>query len=152
MGSGNDANNELHAQCGEPFSPSRYSECYHTHRLQSLRWMVRQTMLRAMINLAGYVPLPSDAMVTPVTFRVRKLNLRGMLSDCDAKETEDRELSGEWVIGKDLWKKLQAEWKVASLSDKRFPERKDGQKRKDRVILYLHGGWWIQCRYFLLCG
>lgn len=105
-----------------------------------------------MINLAGYVPLPSDAMVTPVTFRVRKLNLRGMLSDCDAKETGDRELSGEWVIGKDLWKKLQAEWKVASLSDKRFPERKDRQKRKDRVILYLHGGRWIQCRYSSLCG
>lgn len=96
-------------------------------------------MLRTLINLAGYVPLPSDAMVTPVTFRVRKLNLRGILAECDASETGDRELSGEWVIGKDLWKKLQAEWK-ASLGDKRFSDRKSLQKRKDRVLLYLHGG------------
>lgn len=104
-----------------------------------------------MINLAGYVPLPSDAMVTPVTYKVRKLNLRGILAECDNCETGNRELSGEWVIGKDLWKKLQAEWK-SSLNNKRFPERKDRQKRKDRVILYLHGGWWFQCRYFLRCG
>ena len=96
-------------------------------------------MLRTLINLAGYVPLPSDAMVTPVTFRVQKLNLRGILAESDSLETQGRELSGEWVVGKELWKRLQAEWRV-SQRDKRDPNHKIARHRKDRVILYLHGG------------
>lgn len=44
------------------------------------------------ISLGGLVPLPSDALVTPVTFRVTRRNLRGILVECDAAETGEREL------------------------------------------------------------
>lgn len=87
------------------------------------------------MGFGGLVPLPSDALVTPVTFRVRKRNLRGILTEFDAREYGSRELSGEWVVGKKLWQKLQAEWKHGQESTP--PEDK---KRKERVVLYMHGG------------
>ena len=78
-------------------------------------------------------------MVTPVTFPVRKRNLRGFLSVVDAAEDGSRELSGEWVVGRKLWKQLQAEWKASKLPrDRKTPP--SPPRRKDRVILYLHGG------------
>ena len=98
-----------------------------------------QPTLRRLINLTGYTPLPSDAMVTPVTFPIRKRNLRGVLSEMDAAEGGTRELSGEWVVGRKLWKQLQAEWK-ASKSPKDGKTPPSPPRRKDRVILYLHGG------------
>ncbi|KZP28801.1 alpha/beta-hydrolase [Athelia psychrophila] len=90
--------------------------------------------VRMMMSLGGLVPLPSDALVTPVTFRVRKRNLRGILAKYDAREDGSRELSGEWVVGKRLWQRLQSEWKSRQKSDKPRP------KQKERVVLYLHGG------------
>lgn len=87
------------------------------------------------------MPLPSDALVTPVTFRVRKRQLRGILSEFDAAETGLRELSGEWVVGKKTWQRLQSEWRAASPQD--TPDdipHKPGVKTKEQVILYLHGG------------
>jgi hypothetical protein len=98
------------------------------------------------MSIGGLVPLPSDALVTPVTFRVRKRNLRGILADFDAKETGSRELSGEWVVGKKLWQRLQAEWKATRDTKERstpFTTQKPSTKQirqKERVILYLHGG------------
>jgi hypothetical protein len=105
-----------------------------------------QTTIRLLMSIGGLVPLPSDALVTPVTFRVRKRNLRGILADFDAKETGSRELSGEWVVGKKLWQRLQAEWKATrSTKGKSTPimiHRPTPKqiKEKERVILYLHGG------------
>ncbi|KAL5535649.1 hypothetical protein ACEPAF_3743 [Sanghuangporus sanghuang] len=96
--------------------------------------------LRRLINISGYTPLPSDAMVTPVTFPVRKRNLRGILSELDRAEDGTRELSGEWVVGRKLWKQLQAEWKASKVSSGGKTSSPDAPKRKDRVILYLHGG------------
>ena len=94
------------------------------------------------MSIAGLVPLPSDALVTPVTFRVRPRKLRGFLSEYDAKESGTRELSGEWVVGKGLWQRLQAEWKAARSAragkDSSDPPRHT--KQKEHVILYLHGG------------
>lgn len=88
-----------------------------------------------LMSIGGLVPVPSDALVTPVTFSVRKRGLRGILEDFDAAEDGTRELCAEWVVGKKTWHRLQAEWRA----------RKEGKlgekpKRKERVVLYLHGG------------
>ena len=76
-------------------------------------------------------------MATPVTFRVRKRNLQGILAECDANEDGTRLLSGEWIVSRALWKRLQAEWKE---SKGKLTHRSAVQKRKDRVMLYIHGG------------
>ncbi|KAI8981123.1 Alpha/Beta hydrolase protein [Trametes punicea] len=91
--------------------------------------------IRMLMSIGGLVPVPSDALVTPVTFSVRRRKMRGILENLDAAEDGHRELSGEWVVGKKTWQRLQAEWKA----------RKEGKisgkpKRKERVVLYLHGG------------
>ncbi|KAG1889456.1 Alpha/Beta hydrolase protein [Suillus subluteus] len=104
------------------------------------------TMVRKAMGIGGLVPLPSDALVTPVTFRVRKRNLRGILETCDAMEDENRELSGEWIIGKRLWQSLQSDYKStrktgeeASFVDQTKIDY-DYRKGQSRVILYIHGG------------
>jgi hypothetical protein len=88
------------------------------------------------MKIAGLIPLPSDALATPVTFRVRKRNLRGILASFDAAETGVRELSGEWVVGKKTWQRLQSEWKFASAN---APENMV-LPTKERIVLYIHGG------------
>src|SRR5271170_7793236 len=97
-----------------------------------------------LMSIAGLVPLPSDALVTPVTFRVRKRKLRGILAEFDSLETGSRELSGEWVVGKKTWQRLQSDWK-ASRQVKNFAQEapnlaKSTPTKKERVILYIHGG------------
>ncbi|KAF8560127.1 alpha/beta-hydrolase [Imleria badia] len=106
------------------------------------------TMVRMVMGLAGLVPLPADALVTPVTFRVRKRNLRGILAALDAKETGMRELSGEWVVGKKLWQTLQSDYRSSNQPPRRNAVLEDSlnggpspfRKRHSRVILYVHGG------------
>lgn len=100
------------------------------------------------MGLAGLVPLPADALVTPVTFRVRKRNLGGILAALDARETGTRELSGEWVVGKKLWQTLQSDYRSSNQSAHRNIVLEDSlnggpslfRKRHSRVILYVHGG------------
>jgi hypothetical protein len=91
------------------------------------------------LGLGGLVPLPPDALVTPVTFRVRKRELRGILAEFDELEDGTRELSGEWVVTKRLWQRLQAEWR-ASQSKSRADPSTPPRKHNERIILYLHGG------------
>lgn len=96
------------------------------------------------MSIGGLVPLPSDALVTPVTFRVRRRRLRGLLEEFDAAETGTRELSGEWVVGKKTWHRLQTEWKAAQAGPKPTADaphtNTKSHKKKERVILYIHGG------------
>lgn len=104
------------------------------------------------MSVTGLVPVPSDALVTPVTFRVRKRCLRGILSDFDSMEDGTRELSGEWVVGHRTWQRLQREWKSSKRTkadmppmpndDKSKTKRRERHppKRKEMVVLYLHGG------------
>ncbi|TFK67355.1 alpha/beta-hydrolase [Pluteus cervinus] len=100
--------------------------------------LVDLVTIRFFMGLSGLVPLPSDALVTPVTFRVRKLNLRGFLATFDAAETGSRVLSGEWVVGRSTWQRLQTEWNVKSNpSEENATPR---QNSKERVVYYLHGG------------
>lgn len=110
--------------------------------------------IRMVMSIGGLVPLPSDALVTPVTFRVRKHNLRGMLADLDGMENGERELRGEWVVGRKTWQRMQTEWKAANKTDPTSLQldgdfsdwdtpsgsAKLDSKRKERVILYIHGG------------
>ncbi|KAJ7103270.1 Alpha/Beta hydrolase protein [Mycena belliarum] len=95
--------------------------------------------IRMAMGLSGLIPLPSDALVTPVTFRVRRRKLRGILADLDAAETGNRELSGEWVVGRRTWLRLQAEWK-AGQQGRAAAAASEPEKKKERVILYIHGG------------
>lgn len=92
------------------------------------------------MSVGGLAPMPSDALVTPVTFRVKKRQLRGLLAEFDALESGTRELSGEWIVGRRTWQRLQAEWKAA---------HPGSAKRKERVILYIHGG--ASMSYPLFC-
>lgn len=70
--------------------------------------------------------------------------MRGILAAFDAQEDGSRELSGEWVVSKKLWQKLQAEWKHGQHNSKDQDEKMDkAEPRKqyeERVILFLHGG------------
>ena len=107
-----------------------------------------------LMSIGGLVPLPSDALVTPVTFRVRKHNLPGILADLDAMEDGQRGLRGEWVVGRKTWQRMQTEWKATHVSNSASPQlnsdfsswdvgngsAKVDSRRKERVVLYIHGG------------
>ena len=70
---------------------------------------------------------------------MRKRGLRGILAEFDDLEDGTRELSGEWVVTKRLWQRLQAEWK-ASQSKSRADPTVPPRKHNERIILYFHGG------------
>ncbi|WFD00432.1 hypothetical protein MYAM1_003181 [Malassezia yamatoensis] len=85
-------------------------------------------LLQKIFDLARFLPVPEDGLITPVTFRVKRRNLRGILAEEDAKENGKRELTGEWLVGRQTWRKLQVDWQSGKRSG------------KERVILYIHGG------------
>jgi hypothetical protein len=102
--------------------------------------------------------MPKDGIVTPISFRVKKRQLRGFLAEADSKENGKREISGEWVTNKRLWRKMTREWSISKAKE----EASSGQKTADKsteekmangipngkgedgsqgmVCLYLHGG------------
>jgi len=80
------------------------------------------------LELLRFLPIPDDGLITPVTFKVKRRNLKGFLEKEDAQETGRRELTGEWIVGKHTWRRLQTEWQSGKRS------------RTERVILYVHGG------------
>ncbi|KAI5481625.1 esterase / lipase [Pseudohyphozyma bogoriensis] len=84
--------------------------------------------LRSVLDLGSLLPTPKDGIVTPISFRVKKRGLRGFLRDADAAEDGKRVLTGEWVINKRLWRRMQAEFSA------------NKTVKKDAVIYYLHGG------------
>lgn len=65
--------------------------------------------LRKFLNLGQILPTPGDGVVTPVTFRVKRRGLRGLLKDLDDKEDGRRELTGEWIVSKRIWRRMQSE-------------------------------------------
>ncbi|WFD19726.1 hypothetical protein MCAP1_001962 [Malassezia caprae] len=80
------------------------------------------------LELLRFLPIPDDGLITPVTFKVKRRNLKGFLDEDDGQETGKRELTGEWIVGKHTWRRLQMEWQSGKRS------------RTERVILYIHGG------------
>lgn len=104
-----------------------------------------------LMSIGGLCPVPSDALVTPVTFQVRKRKLRGILKELDACEDGRRELSGEWVVGKKTWRRLQDEWRLRK-QGKPIGATPGRGKRKERVVLYLHGGMCFNAWCRFLCS
>ncbi|GAA5952935.1 hypothetical protein JCM21900_001522 [Sporobolomyces salmonicolor] len=111
--------------------------------------------LRSVIELGSLLPTPKDGIVTPISFRVKRRNLRGFLADVDAQETGMREITGEWVTNKRLWRKLTREWTLAKGREAAGGEQrkegaavekppngsaKAGDGKQGMVCLYLHGG------------
>lgn len=84
--------------------------------------------LQQFFELSSFLPVPKDGLITPVTWRIKKRGLRGILKEFDEQEDGTREMTGEWVVGKQTWRRLQSEW------------RNGKQANKERVILYIHGG------------
>lgn len=99
-----------------------------------------------MLELGSLLPAPKDGIVTPISFRVKKRNLRGILSGPDALEDGKRELTGEWVTNKRLWRRMTREWTVDGAARSRpssgaTGDAKSGAASKDGLVcLYLHGG------------
>ncbi|GAA5858543.1 hypothetical protein JCM8547_007353 [Rhodosporidiobolus lusitaniae] len=109
------------------------------------------TRLRSILTLGSLLPTPKDGIVTPISFRVKKRNLRGILAEFDAKEDGEREIHGEWVTNKRLWRKMTREWMTAEGGKAKVPPQpradtggggksKDGGGKDGLVCLYLHGG------------
>lgn len=105
-------------------------------------------MLRGFLNLGRILPTPADGVVTPVTFKVRQRGLTGLLREADEREDGTREITGEWVVSKRMWRRMQQDHfgtSSRSRSSTRQP-RPDHQQpsshhfSKDKVVLYLHGG------------
>lgn len=126
--------------------------------------------LRFAMSFGGLIPTPSDALITPVTFRVRKRGLRGFLRKWDELENGKREIQSEWVVGKRLWQRLQREWKGLQQQQQRggntslphvggrssfrhahssHHHHHHHNRVKERVVLFLHGG---ECSLSLDCS
>lgn len=96
--------------------------------------------IRMVLNILGMAPIPSDAIVTPVSFHVKRQGLRGMLAEYDALEDGSRTIHGEWVVGRRTWQRLQAEWHATRSSEKSGTSLPAKEGKKETVILYIHGG------------
>ncbi|WVQ76602.1 hypothetical protein IAR50_006274 [Cryptococcus sp. DSM 104548] len=124
-------------------------------------------LIRRFISLHFLMPLPGDAVVTPITFIVPKRAeaqaARGFLRQLDLGEGGDRELSGEWVVGTEVWKRLKAEKRTRQRERRRSASPRAGARAGagtgtgtgpelaatglkheagagERVIYYIHGG------------
>lgn len=94
--------------------------------------------LRSFLDLNSLLPTPKDGIVTPVSFRVKNRNLRGLLKEADSVEDGSREITGEWVINKRLFKVMQEEFK--SRNGRSSSSSKASTSGTERIVLYLHGG------------
>ena len=121
-------------------------------------------MIRRLISLHHLVPLPTDAVVTPITFLVPRHTgdkvARGFMREYDLKETGLRELSGEWVVGNEVWKRLKAERRERNRTAAAMERKGKGlmgmlgrdspdidtesesgfKKGGEKIIYYVHGG------------
>ncbi|KAL7420631.1 hypothetical protein Q5752_004582 [Cryptotrichosporon argae] len=101
-----------HAVCG----PKRRSWGYRmTFMAAFMRNVADHTsfadivLIRRLISIHHLIPLPADAVVTPVAFAVPAVCApRGFFKDLDAAEQGTRELTGEWVVGTTVWKRLKS--------------------------------------------
>lgn len=103
-------------------------------------------LMRKFLNLGQVLPTPGDGVVTPVVFKVRQRGLPGLLAEADKNEDGTRELTGEWVVSKRIWQRMQREHygtpKTSAKPTRQARERMQWHtcSGKDKVILYLHGG------------
>lgn len=115
------------------------------------------TLIRNFISIHHLLPLPPDAIVTPVRFVVKKRGkqaLRGLLATLDAQEDGARTLSGEWVVNKSVWRRLRSEAREREMysrrnknADETLPSEAHARARAsinkardEKVIYFIHGG------------
>ncbi|GAA5921592.1 hypothetical protein JCM3775_003121 [Rhodotorula graminis] len=108
--------------------------------------------LRSALELSSLLPTPKDGIVTPISFKVKRRNLRGLLADSDAQETGSREIAGEWVTNKRLWRRMTREWTLDKPAEagagasagaggaQKGTGSAGGGNKDGLVCLYLHGG------------
>ncbi|GAA5892928.1 hypothetical protein JCM8208_004127 [Rhodotorula glutinis] len=112
--------------------------------------------LRSALELSSLLPTPKDGIVTPISFKVKRRNLRGLLAESDALETGNREIAGEWVTNKRLWRRMTREWTLdkpaeagagaaagaggAHKGASGAASSGGGGNKDGLVCLYLHGG------------
>ncbi|RIB18232.1 Alpha/Beta hydrolase protein [Gigaspora rosea] len=85
--------------------------------------------------------IPSDIIVTPVSFRVFNRGLLGILKDLEDCESGNREISAEWVVPKGLWRKMNDDYHLSVSQQKHIYIDQDGIKwSNEKVILFIHGG------------
>ncbi|CAH7687214.1 acetyl-hydrolase [Phakopsora pachyrhizi] len=108
------------------------------------------SQLRKLMDCGQILPIPKDGIITPVSFKVKKHNLKGFLKDLDQDERGDRTLTGEWVVSKKTWKRMQSE-SLARRSKSQSVENGYGFNQspstssfpslgKEKVIFFVHGG------------
>ncbi|CAG8598250.1 3055_t:CDS:2 [Ambispora leptoticha] len=120
-------------------------------------WPVQVTLMSSfMRNLANHTHLanvqllrrfteipnpliPSDIVVTPVTFPVYNRGLYGILREHDQKENGTREIDGEWVVPKSLWSKINQEFHMNS-SKLFWIDENNVKWSNEKVVLAIHGG------------
>lgn len=111
------------------------------------------TRLRSALELSSLLPTPKDGIVTPISFKVKRRNLRGLLAEPDAQENGEREISGEWVTNKRLWRRMTREWTLNKPNEAASGAAhksssggggggigSGGGNKDGLVCLYLHGG------------
>jgi len=98
-------------------------------------------LLRQFLNLLQILPTPKDVIVTPISFRVKRRRLTGFLAHADSQEDGTREITGEWVINRKLWKRMQEQYKGSpKLKSPDVEENMGTSASTEQVIYYLHGG------------
>ncbi|OAV98226.1 hypothetical protein PTTG_00290 [Puccinia triticina 1-1 BBBD Race 1] len=110
--------------------------------------------LRTLMDFGQILPTPKDGIITPVSFKVKPNNLTGFLKELDQAEKGDRILTGEWVVSKKTWKRLQTESLARRTRDREQgkdygfgqpadllpnPHHQHGLGQ-DKVIYFIHGG------------
>ncbi|POW13315.1 hypothetical protein PSTT_03824, partial [Puccinia striiformis] len=109
--------------------------------------------LRKLMDYGQILPTPKDGIITPVSFKVKPENLTGFLKELDSVEDGNRTLTGEWVLSKKTWKRMQTE----SLNRRRSSQNQNHDLDygfqspstaanhqhglgNDKVIYFIHGG------------
>ncbi|KAA1095837.1 hypothetical protein PGTUg99_033467 [Puccinia graminis f. sp. tritici] len=110
--------------------------------------------LRTLMDFGQILPTPKDGIITPVSFKVKPHKLTGFLKELDQAEKGDRILTGEWVVSKKTWKRMQTE-SLARRSQNRETAKDYGFAQptehlhnshhqhglgQDKVIYFIHGG------------
>ncbi|KAI9606416.1 hypothetical protein KEM48_001781 [Puccinia striiformis f. sp. tritici PST-130] len=109
--------------------------------------------LRKLMDYGQILPTPKDGIITPVSFKVKPENLTGFLKELDSVEDGNRTLTGEWVLSKKTWKRMQTESLNRRTSsqnqnhdlDYGFQSPSTAANHQhglgnDKVIYFIHGG------------
>ena len=95
MGSTDDIARERHARRWEPLRPRRHCKFLFLIIFPGHRPFEMQATIRLLMSIGELGPLPEDAVVRPVSFRVQRRRLRGILEAHDRREDGTRETLNE---------------------------------------------------------